>query len=80
MSQPIQLQAEGIVKRYGSNEVLKGVSVLAHAGDVISMIGSSGSGQSTFLRCLNLLEHPTEGRLTVAGETPDLVSDAQGAL
>ncbi len=80
MSQPIQLQAEGIVKRYGSNEVLKGVSVQAHAGDVISMIGSSGSGKSTFLRCLNLLEHPNAGRLTVAGEALDLVPDAQGAL
>ena len=80
MSQPIQLQAEGIVKRYGGNEVLKGVSVQARAGDVISMIGSSGSGKSTFLRCLNLLEHPNAGSLTVAGESLDLVPDDQGAL
>ena len=80
MSQPLQLQADGIVKRYGSNEVLKGVSVQARAGDVISMIGSSGSGKSTFLCCLNLLEQPNAGRIAVGGEALDLVPDAQGAL
>ena len=56
MTTPVYLQADNICKRFGSNEVLKGVSVKAHAGDVISMIGSSGSGKSTFLRCLNLLD------------------------
>ena len=40
-------------KRYGEHEVLKGVSLQANAGDVISIIGSSGSGKSTFLRCIN---------------------------
>lgn len=43
-------------KRYGEHEVLKGVSLQAKAGDVISIIGSSGSGKSTFLRCINFLE------------------------
>lgn len=43
-------------KRYGEHEVLKGVSLQANAGDVISIIGSSGSGKSTFLRCINFLE------------------------
>ncbi|ECF0186804.1 ATP-binding cassette domain-containing protein, partial [Salmonella enterica subsp. enterica serovar Montevideo] len=43
-------------KRYGGHEVLKGVSLQARAGDVISIIGSSGSGKSTFLRCINFLE------------------------
>jgi len=76
-----QLHASGIVKRYGANEVLKGVSVQAQAGDVIAMIGASGSGKSTFLRCLNLLEAPNAGSITLAGETLDLVDDAPtGAL
>lgn len=48
-------------KRYGEHEVLKGVSLQAKAGDVISIIGSSGSGKSTFLRCINFLEKPSEG-------------------
>jgi arginine/ornithine transport system ATP-binding protein len=80
MSSSIPLQADGITKRYGSNEVLKGVSVQARAGDVISMIGSSGSGKSTFLRCLNLLERPDSGQISVAGETLDLVPVAAGGL
>ncbi|MCZ8258481.1 MAG: ATP-binding cassette domain-containing protein [Bacteroidia bacterium] len=69
------LQALDIHKRFGSNEVLKGVSVQARAGDVISMIGSSGSGKSTFLRCLNLLEQPNSGRILVDGEELVLVPD-----
>ncbi|AYQ28509.1 MULTISPECIES: ABC transporter ATP-binding protein [unclassified Polaromonas] len=69
------LQALDIHKRFGSNEVLKGVSVQARAGDVISMIGSSGSGKSTFLRCLNLLEQPNSGRILVDGEELVLAPD-----
>lgn len=59
---------EDLHKRFGQLEVLKGVSLVAHEGDVISMIGSSGSGKSTFLRCINLLETPDEGRVWVNGE------------
>ena len=77
---PLLLLAEGIHKRFGSNEVLKGVSVAARQGDVISMIGSSGSGKSTFLRCLNLLEAPNAGRIVVAGDELRLVPDRGGAL
>lgn len=55
-------------KSYGSLEVLKGVSLDAHDGDVISIIGASGSGKSTFLRCINLLELPSSGSITIAGE------------
>ncbi len=75
-----KLQVDNIHKRFGSNEVLKGVSLSANAGDVISIIGSSGSGKSTFLRCINLLEKPHEGRITVAGEELKLVSQANGEL
>jgi octopine/nopaline transport system ATP-binding protein len=57
-----------IHKRFGQQEVLKGVSVAANRGDVISILGSSGSGKSTFLRCINLLETPDAGEITVAGE------------
>jgi arginine/ornithine transport system ATP-binding protein len=77
---PLKLQVENIHKRFGSNEVLKGVSLSAHAGDVISIIGSSGSGKSTFLRCINLLEKPHEGRINVAGEELKLVASKDGEL
>ncbi len=63
------LTVSGLHKRFGSLEVLKGVSLLAREGDVISILGSSGSGKSTLLRCINLLETPDEGVVTVAGET-----------
>jgi ABC-type histidine transport system ATPase subunit len=74
------LQAEGIHKRFGSHEVLRGVSVRAQQGDVIAMIGASGSGKSTFLRCLNLLEQPHAGSISVAGEPLALVPDRDGSL
>jgi len=80
MTTPIKLQVENIHKRFGTNEVLKGVSLTAHAGDVISIIGSSGSGKSTFLRCINLLEKPNQGRITVAGEELHLNADKHGEL
>jgi arginine/ornithine transport system ATP-binding protein len=79
-SKPLKLQVENIHKRFGSNEVLKGVSLTAHAGDVISIIGSSGSGKSTFLRCINLLEKPHQGRINVAGEELKLVAAKNGEL
>ena len=69
------LQALDIYKRFGAHEVLKGVKVQARAGDVISMIGSSSSPKSIFLRCLNLLEQPNSGRIVVDGEELALVPD-----
>ena len=77
---PLKLQALDIHKRFGSNEVLRGVSLQAHAGDVISIIGSSGSGKSTLLRCINLLEKPNQGRILVAGEELRLVPNKDGEL
>lgn len=65
---PFALEANDIHKRFGEQEVLKGVSVQAAKGDVISIIGSSGSGKSTFLRCLNFLEIPDQGRVSINGE------------
>jgi len=77
---PPLLQADGLTKRFGANAVLKGVSVCARQGDVIAMIGSSGSGKSTFLRCLNLLESPDAGSISVEGEPLHLVPGRDGAL
>jgi ABC-type histidine transport system ATPase subunit len=65
----IALEVVDLHKRFGQVEVLKGVQLEAHEGDVISMLGSSGSGKSTFLRCINLLEIPNSGTVTVHGET-----------
>ncbi|MCZ4315415.1 ATP-binding cassette domain-containing protein [Comamonadaceae bacterium G21597-S1] len=76
----LKLQAIDIHKRFGANEVLKGVSLEAHGGDVISIIGSSGSGKSTFLRCINMLEKPNQGRIIVAGEELRLVPGKTGEL
>jgi histidine transport system ATP-binding protein len=79
-TQTQKLFVDNLHKQYGSNEVLKGVSLTAHAGDVISVIGSSGSGKSTMLRCINFLEQPNSGRIVVDGEevrtTPDKKSGA----
>jgi ABC-type histidine transport system ATPase subunit len=76
----LPLIVDDLHKSYGANEVLKGVSLRAARGDVIAIIGSSGSGKSTFLRCINFLEHPTAGRITVNGEQIRLVPDRHGAL
>jgi ABC-type histidine transport system ATPase subunit len=62
------LCVENLCKRFGSNIVLKGVSLSAGKGDVISVIGPSGSGKSTFLRCINLLEMPDDGKIIVNNE------------
>ncbi|OLU24406.1 histidine/lysine/arginine/ornithine ABC transporter ATP-binding protein [Pseudomonas sp. PA15(2017)] len=75
-----KLEVTDLHKRYGSHEVLKGVSLAAKAGDVISIIGSSGSGKSTFLRCINLLEQPHAGQILLNGEALKLVPGKDGAL
>jgi len=78
MSEAPALIVENMHKRFGDLEVLKGISVTANNGDVISLIGSSGSGKSTFLRCINLLEVPDEGSVTLAGETLQMKRDRHG--
>jgi arginine/ornithine transport system ATP-binding protein len=76
----VLLDVKDIHKRFGSNEVLKGVSLQARGGDVISLIGSSGSGKSTLLRCINLLEKPNQGSIALGGETLELKPDRHGEL
>ncbi|KUY54618.1 hypothetical protein WS45_19510 [Burkholderia sp. RF2-non_BP3] len=60
--------------------MLKGISLDAHEGDVISILGASGSGKSTFLRCLNLLETPDDGSVALAGETLAMKRARDGKL
>ena len=61
------LEVRRLVKSFGSNEVLKGVDFSIKKGDVTCIIGASGSGKSTFLRCINLLENPTGGDILYHG-------------
>ncbi|WP_247256437.1 ABC transporter ATP-binding protein [Pseudomonas moorei] len=75
-----KLIVEDIHKNYGNHEVLKGVSLKARAGDVISIIGSSGSGKSTFLRCINHLEQPSAGRIVVNDEELLIRRNTRGEL
>ena len=73
------LKVDNLHKRFGDVEVLKGVLLDAAVGDVISMLGASGSGKSTFLRCINLLEVPDSGSVTVQGETIGMTVDRSGS-
>ena len=75
-----KFEAHNIRKRFGQVEVLSGLSLQAQAGDVIALIGSSGSGKSTFLRCLNLLERPNEGRIALDGQDLSLKPGRDGTL
>ena len=67
------IRVTGLQKVFGDNAVLKGIDAEIHKGDVVCVIGASGSGKSTFLRCLNMLEIPTGGSILFEGA--DLTSD-----
>jgi arginine/ornithine transport system ATP-binding protein len=75
-----KLEARNIHKSFGRLEVLKGISLEAHRHDVISILGSSGSGKSTFLRCLNFLECPTQGEVALGGDTVRTRRNREGQL
>ncbi len=62
------LEVKNIQKKFGNNQVLKGVSFTLEKGQVLAIIGSSGSGKTTLLRCLNFLETPDEGEIIVDGK------------
>ena len=64
----VMVKAEGVHKRFGTNEVLKGIDLEVARGQVMCILGPSGSGKSTFLRCINHLEKINSGRLSVDGE------------
>ncbi len=72
------IKVQNLHKSYGELEVLKGIDLTANKHDVISLIGASGSGKSTFLRCLNLLEIPTKGEIFVQGMRMPLSETIKG--
>ncbi|ARO30436.1 octopine ABC transporter ATP-binding protein OccP 1 [Rhizobium sp. NXC14] len=74
----IALSVRDMHKSFGPLQVIRGISLDALEGDVVSIVGSSGSGKSTFLRCINLLETPDSGEVTVAGETISMQRNAGG--
>ena len=80
MADPLpRLAVRHLSKSFGSIKVLNGVSLDAEKGQVISIIGASGSGKSTFLRCLNLLEVPDAGEIRLDGR-PVHVETRRGRL
>ncbi len=62
------IETVDLVKNFGNLQVLKGINQKIYQGEVVSIIGPSGGGKSTFLRCLNLLEEPTSGKVIFEGE------------
>ena len=65
MEQKTVLTVSGLVKKFGALEVLKGIDLTAQRGEVVSIIGPSGTGKSTLLRCINFLEKPTCGSIAI---------------
>jgi polar amino acid transport system ATP-binding protein len=72
---PIAIRVANLRKSFGVHEVLKGVSLTAREGDVVAIIGGSGSGKSTMLRCINFLETPSGGAIEVGGEAVSMHAD-----
>ncbi len=74
------IEVTDLHKSFGQFGVLKGISLTACQGDVIAIIGGSGSGKSTMLRCINMLETPTSGAVKVHGELIEMKNDGKGGL
>jgi ABC-type histidine transport system ATPase subunit len=72
------LEIQGLHKSFGSTEILKGIDLSAKNHDVIAILGSSGSGKSTFLRCINMLETPNAGKVFVNGELIEMITGKDG--
>ena len=73
-----KLRVRGLHKSFGDHEVLRGIDIDVEAGEVVAIIGASGSGKSTFLRCINFLEEFDAGTIEVDGETVGYMSDPGG--
>jgi octopine/nopaline transport system ATP-binding protein len=76
---PEAIRVENLRKSFGTIEVLKGVSLRAREGDVVAIIGGSGSGKSTMLRCINFLETPSGGQIVIGGEPVAMRPDGSPA-
>ncbi|WP_334061028.1 ABC transporter ATP-binding protein [Limimaricola cinnabarinus] len=74
------LRIDDLHKSFGAHEVIRGVSMEAQKGDVIAILGASGSGKSTFLRCINLLETPSSGDVWLGGEKMRMTTNRRGEL
>ena len=66
------IEIKNISKTFKNNKVLDGIDLTINQGDVVAIIGPSGTGKSTFLRCVDRLEKPETGTITIDGETQDL--------
>jgi ABC-type polar amino acid transport system ATPase subunit len=65
----VAIQVHGLHKRFGDDEVLKSIDLTVHRGEIVVIMGRSGAGKTTFLRCLNLLEKPDAGTITIHDRT-----------
>ncbi len=79
LPRPESIRVENLHKSFGSIEVLRGVSLTAGEGHVVAIIGGSGSGKSTMLRCINFLETPSSGTITIGGEVVKMRPDGSCA-
>ncbi|MEJ8473783.1 ABC transporter ATP-binding protein [Roseibium algae] len=80
MERRAAIEIRDLRKSFAGQEVLKGVSLKAHPGDVVAVIGGSGSGKSTMLRCINMLETPTSGEISIKGESYTMRPSKDGGL
>jgi octopine/nopaline transport system ATP-binding protein len=76
---PVAIAVRDLRKSFGTHEVLKGVSLTAREGDVVAIIGGSGSGKSTMLRCINFLETPSAGAIEIGGDAVRMRADGTPA-
>ncbi|GAB2021488.1 amino acid ABC transporter ATP-binding protein [Pseudolactococcus yaeyamensis] len=67
-----RITIQNVHKKFGKNDILKGIDLEIKKGEVIALLGPSGSGKTTFLRCLNFLEHADQGNLAIGGLAVDL--------
>jgi polar amino acid transport system ATP-binding protein len=80
MSEEMVIEALDIHKSFGDLEILKGISLQVRRGEVVVLIGASGSGKTTFIRCINLLEDIQSGRIRVSGRAMGYRERADGSL
>jgi len=80
MSEELVIEALDIHKSFGDLEILKGISLQVRRGEVVVLIGASGSGKTTFIRCINLLEDIQAGQIRVAGQPMGYRTRANGSL